>query len=86
MLPKTEPHVWPGLYHVVMGLWVMGLTGGSPLSKLKTPGEVSCRSLPHPWPCSNQHSPPVGEEGSAAHSPVNSCSPTCTSNDASRYF
>jgi len=34
MLPNTEPHVWPGLYQVVMGLSVNGLTGGLAWSKL----------------------------------------------------
>lgn len=28
MLPKTEPQVCPGLYQVVTGLSVNGLTGG----------------------------------------------------------
>lgn len=36
-----------------MGLPVSGLTGGLSLLKLKTPGLVSCRSLPQPWPVSS---------------------------------
>lgn len=44
MLLKTDPHVWPGLYQLVIGLSVSGEMGGFLWSKLKTPGSVSCSS------------------------------------------
>lgn len=34
MEPKTDDHVWPGLYQVVMGLLVIGDVGGLLMSKL----------------------------------------------------
>src|SRR4051812_21985139 len=51
--PKTELHVCPGLYQVDTGLLVTGLMGGFLTSKLYSPGAVSWRSLPVPWPKSS---------------------------------
>ena len=50
---KTDPHVCPGPYHVSTLRPVTGLCGGFSMSKLNFPGEVSCNSLPVPWPRSS---------------------------------